>query len=63
MKDGIEDGVLARGIDDPNLVFLVFKFSDIEKAKAAMNNPERQKLMKESGVIGKPELYFGRDQQ
>lgn len=63
MKDGIEDGVLARGIDDPNLAYLVFKISDIEKAKAAMNNPARQKLIQESGVIGKPEMYFGRDQQ
>ena len=63
MKDGIEDGVLAHGIDDPNFVYLVFKISDIEIAKAAMNNPARQKLMKESGVIGKPEMYFGRDQQ
>ena len=62
-KDGLYDGLLARGIDDPNLVYLVFKITDLSKAKAALDKPERQKTMKDAGVIGKPEIYFGRDQQ
>jgi len=62
-NDGLIDGVLARGIDDPNLVYLVFKITDLAKAKAAFDNPARQKIMQESGVVGKPEVYFGRDQQ
>jgi len=62
-NDGFYDGVLARGIDDPNLVYLVFKITDLSKAKAALNKPERQKIMQDAGVIGKPEVYFGRDQQ
>jgi hypothetical protein len=62
-NDGLEDGVLARGIDNPNLVYLVFKITDIEKAKAALDKPARQKIMQDAGVIGKPEVYFGQDQQ
>lgn len=62
-NDGLEDGVLARGIDDPNLVYLVFKITDLAKAKAAFDNPARQKVMQNAGVISKPEIYFGRDQQ
>ena len=62
-KDGLQDGVLAQGIDDPNLVYLVFKITDLDQTKAALNNPERMKLMQKSGVIGEPEIYFGRDQQ
>jgi hypothetical protein len=62
-KDGLEDGVLARGIDDPNLVYLVFKITDVAKAKAAISDPARKKIMMEAGVVGKPEIYFGRDQQ
>jgi hypothetical protein len=62
-NDGLEDGVLARGIDDPNLVYLVFKISDVAKAKAALDKPARQKTMQDAGVIGKPEVYFGQDQQ
>ena len=60
-KDGLIDAVLARGIDDPNLVFLVFKINSVEQVKAAMANPERQKLMQEGNVVGEPEIYFGND--
>ena len=62
-KDGLQDGVLARGIDDPHLVYLVFKITNLEQAKAALTNPARKKLMQKSGVIGEPEIYYGRDQQ
>lgn len=61
-KDGITDFVLGRGIDDPNLVYLVFKINSIAEVNAAMSNPARQKLMQEGGVIGQPAIYFGRDQ-
>jgi hypothetical protein len=61
-KDGIQDGVLARGIDDPNLVYLVFKITDVAQAKAAMISPARKKLMQKSGVMGEPVVYYGRDQ-
>jgi hypothetical protein len=62
-KDGLQDGVLAQGIDDPHLVYLVFKITDLDQAKAALINPARKKLMQKSGVMGEPEVYFGRDQQ
>ena len=63
VKDGLQDGVLARGIDDPHLVYLVFKITDLEQAKAAIVDPARKKLMQKSGVMGEPEIYYGRDQQ
>ena len=63
VKDGLQDGVLARGIDDPHLVYLVFKITNLEQAKAAMVNPARKRLMQKSGVMGEPKVYFGRDQQ
>jgi len=28
-----------------------------------MISPERKKLMQKSGVMGEPEIYYGRDQQ
>jgi hypothetical protein len=34
----------------------------VAEANAALANPARQKLMQESGVIGQPIIYFGRDQ-
>jgi hypothetical protein len=45
------------------LVYLVFKITDLTKAKASLDKPARQKIMQEAGVIGKPEVYFGKDQQ
>ncbi len=61
-KDGLGDIVMGRGIDDPNMVYLVFKIKSVAEAKAAMAMPERQKLMKEGGVVGEPTIYFGSDQ-
>jgi hypothetical protein len=61
--DGLTDMVLGHGIDDPNLVYLVFKINSVAEAKAALTtNSARQKLMQESGVEGKPTIYFGSDQ-
>ena len=60
-KDGLVDAVLARGIDDPNLVFLVFQIKTLEEANAALANPERQKIMQEAGVVGTPEVFIGTD--
>ena len=60
--DGLTDGVLARGIEDTSMVYLVFAINDVAKAKAALANPARQKLMMDAGVIGKPEIFYGRDQ-
>lgn len=61
-KDGLTDLVLGRGIDDPNLVYLVFKINSVDQANAALADPARRKCMDEGGVIGKPAVFFGRDQ-
>ena len=60
-KDGLTDVVLARGIDDPTLIFLVFKINSVEEANAALNTPARKALMQEAKVTGPLELYFGTD--
>jgi hypothetical protein len=61
LADGLVDGVVARGIDDSSLVYLVFKINDIKAAKAAFANPDRKKVMMKAGVVGKPDVFFGRD--
>jgi hypothetical protein len=59
-EQGLQDVVLARGIDDPNLVHLVFdiKQTDMAKAKAAIISEEKKKLMLSAGVEGKPIIKF-----
>jgi len=58
---GLQDVVLARGIEDPNLVFIVFDIKDMAKAKARMSDPALQKLMTDAGVEGVPKIKFYAD--
>ncbi|HTE29649.1 MAG TPA: hypothetical protein VK666_04695 [Chryseolinea sp.] len=57
-SEGMVDRVLARGIDDPNIVHIVFAVTDMVKAKAAINSEAKKKLMKSAGVEGVPTIEF-----
>lgn len=57
---GMVDRVLARGVDDPNIVHIVFAITDMAKAKAAIGSEDKKKLMMSAGVEGKPEILFYR---
>jgi quinol monooxygenase YgiN len=56
--NGLVDVVLARGIDDPNIVHLVFDITDMAKAKARMNSPEVKKIMMDAGVETAPKIEY-----
>ncbi|MCY7349585.1 MAG: hypothetical protein LH606_02825 [Cytophagaceae bacterium] len=58
--EGMVDGILARSIDDPSMVYLVFDITDPAKAKAALASEAKKKLMMGAGVISKPEILFFR---
>ncbi len=55
---GMVDRVLARGVDDPNVVHVVFSVTDMAKAKASMFSEDKKKLMMSAGVEGKPDIGF-----
>lgn len=55
---GLVDRGLARGIDDPNTVYVVFAVTDLAKAKARAASPELKKLMTDAGVDGPPSVDF-----
>ena len=57
-SEGMIDVALARGIDDPNIVHIVFDITDMAKAKAAIMSEEKKKLMMSAGVEGKPKIEF-----
>lgn len=59
-EQGLIDVALARGIDDPNLVHLVFdiKETDVTKAKAAISSDEKKQLMTKAGVQGAPKINY-----
>ena len=56
--NGLIDVVLARGIDDSNIVHIVFDIKDMEKAKARINSPELKKIMMDAGVESAPKIAF-----
>jgi hypothetical protein len=49
---------LARGINDPDIVHIVFDVKDLAKAKAMMNNAAPQKLMIAAGIVGETKIEF-----
>ena len=58
MEEGFIDRGLARSIDDPNMVAIVFAITDMKKAKENINSEAKKKLMKDAGVVGAPEMFF-----
>lgn len=59
--NGMDDLVLGRGVDDPNLVHIVFVVSDMAKAKARLADPALKKIMTDAGVEGAPTITFYTD--
>lgn len=60
-NEGLFDAILARGIDDPNLVQIIFDIQDKAKATAAITSEAKKKLMISAGVEGKPKIEFHQD--
>jgi len=61
ISNGEVDVVLARGIDDPNMVQVVFDITDMAKVKADIFSDAKKKLMMSAGVIGTPVIQFYED--
>ena len=58
MEEGFMDRGMARGVDDPNMVCLVFALMDMAKAKAAITSDAKKKLMTDAGVDSPPQIFF-----
>jgi hypothetical protein len=58
VEEGLIDRGLARGIDDPNMVTIVFAITVMKKAKASMTSEAKKKLMMDAGVEGAPQMFF-----
>ena len=60
MEEGLIDRGMARSLDDPNMVTLVFAISDMKKAKTSINSEAKKKLMMDAGVEGAPQMFYYR---
>ena len=58
MEEGLIERGMARSLEDPNIVTVVFAISDVEKAKASISSEAKKKMMTESGVEGAPQIFY-----
>jgi len=57
-KHGLADFDLFRDQKDPNDVIIIFRVTDVEKAREYIYAPEAEIARDEAGVIGEPESFF-----
>jgi hypothetical protein len=55
---GITAGELGRDLKDSNMVYVLDKINDLEKAKSFSTSPDLKTAMMKAGVIGKPGISF-----
>lgn len=52
LANGLHNYVIARGVDDSNMVMVAMKMDDVDKAKAMAASPGLKERMKQGGVVG-----------
>ena len=55
---GLSNCQVRSTIDDPNDVFIACQVADVQKARAFTTAPRLADVMKDAGVIGKPDFYL-----
>lgn len=53
---GLIDRGLGRSTEDPNMIYILFAVSDMQKAKARSQSEDLKKIMTEAGVEGPPQV-------
>ena len=49
---------LFQDIDDSSVVTLIFEAEDLKRAEAFFTSDDLREAMQNSGVVGKPDVYF-----
>ena len=58
LASGLHSYVIARGVEDSNMVLIAMRMDDVNKAKAFAAMPELKDVMKKAGVVGPPMIDF-----
>jgi hypothetical protein len=58
LAHGLHNYVIARGVDDSNMVMVALKMEDVDKAKEMAGSKEMMEKMKKSGVTGPPAIAY-----
>ena len=57
-ESGSKGGILFRNADDPNEVFILFEWSDLDAARKFAQSEDLRETMKRAGVADTPDIYF-----
>jgi heme-degrading monooxygenase HmoA len=55
---GSKGGHVFRALDDPNNVFVLLEFDDLDRTKKFMDSDGLKEAMRKAGVVGKPDVYL-----
>ena len=55
---GVSEKYLFQDIDDSSVVTLIFEMEDLKRAEAFFTSDDLREAMHNSGVVGKPDVYF-----
>jgi len=58
MANGLHSYMVARGVEDSNMVLVAVRMDNIDKAKAFTANPGLKDAMQKAGVTGPPEIDY-----
>ncbi len=56
--NGLHSYVIARGVEDSNLLLVAMRMDNVDKAKAFAGSPELKEAMKKHGVASTPEIDY-----
>jgi quinol monooxygenase YgiN len=57
-QNGSHGGTVFRNVDDPNEVYVLLQWDDVESARAFTASPELRERMQQAGVVDKPDVIF-----
>ncbi len=58
---GLTTDSLHREADDPNVVIIAFRASDVNRANEWISSDDLRSVMARAGVQGQPEIWFAED--
>jgi hypothetical protein len=58
---GIQGINVRQTLDDPNDVVLTFRFTDVERFRSIMRDPQTRALMESDGVVSAADVIFCTD--
>ena len=56
--NGLTNFIIGRGMNDSNMVVVILKMDDVNKAKELTGSQEMKERMQNAGVIGKPTFNY-----